>query len=304
MKSPLLVVGSVALDSVITPFGKATEVLGGSATYFSTAASFFTKVRLVGVVGFDFPKRHVAFLRGQGIDLRGLQKMPGHTFRWTGRYEYDFNEAHTIETRLNVFESFRPRIPDEYRDSPFVFLANIDPDLQLEVLQQVRRPRLVAFDTMNYWIERKPMALLRVMKKVNMVIVNETEAREVSRETNLVRAARKILSLGPRIVIIKRGEYGALMVLKGSTFFAPAFPLETVVDPTGAGDTFAGGLMGYLAQTGHVDDTHLRRAIVYGSALASFNVEDFSLGRLKTLKLPEINKRFREFRSLTHFHPV
>ncbi|MBI5643722.1 MAG: sugar kinase [Deltaproteobacteria bacterium] len=300
----ILVVGSVAFDSVETPFGKADDVLGGSATYFSTSASYFTDVRLVAVIGEDFPDIHVAQLKEKGIDLAGLKKVPGKTFRWKGRYDYDLNQAHTLETHLNVFSSFNPEIPESYKDSPFVFLANIDPELQMKVLEQVKRPRLVACDTMNFWIEGKPDALKKLLKNVDLFVINEGEAREFSGQASLVKAAKYILNGGPKTLIIKRGEYGALMFNGKSMFSAPAYPLEDIFDPTGAGDTFAGGLMGYLANTGDLSEENIRKAIVFGSVMASFNVEAFSLERLNVLTLEEIRGRFSEFKRLTHFEDI
>ncbi|MBE7415921.1 MAG: sugar kinase [Deltaproteobacteria bacterium] len=302
--SRILVVGSVAFDSVETPFGKAEEVLGGSATYFSTSASFFAGVNLVAVVGEDFPEAHIKSLSTKGIDLAGLRKVPGKTFRWKGYYGYDLNQAHTLETHLNVFSSFNPEIPAAYTDAPFVFLANIDPELQMKVLEQVKRPKLVACDTMNFWIEGKPEALKELLRKVDLFVINEGEARELSGEASLVKAARVILGYGPRTLIVKRGEYGALMFSGGSVFSAPAYPLEDIFDPTGAGDTFAGGLMGYLANTGDISEKNIRRAIIFGSVMASFNVEAFSLERLEKLTLPEINERFAQFKVLTHFEGI
>lgn len=300
----LLVVGSVAFDSVETPFGKVEEVLGGSATYFSTAASYFTDVRLVAVVGKDFPDKHLRFLKGKGIDIKGMQKAPGKTFRWKGRYDFDLNQAHTLDTQLNVFAAFNPRIPDEYRDTPYVFLANIDPVLQLDVLKQVKKPRLVACDTMNFWIERKPKELKETLKHVDILTINEAEIRELSKESNLVKAAKRVLSFGPDTVIIKQGEYGALMFSDSSVFSAPAYPLESVFDPTGAGDSFAGGFMGYLSRAGRISDRNIRQAIIVGSVMASFDVEDFSLNRMKGLKNREIETRFMEFRKLTRFESL
>lgn len=302
--SRILVVGSVAFDSVETPFGKAEEVLGGSATYFSTSASFFAGVNLVAVVGEDFPEAHIKSLSTKGIDLAGLRKVPGKTFRWKGYYGYDLNQAHTLETHLNVFSSFNPEIPAAYTDAPFVFLANIDPELQMKVLEQVKRPKLVACDTMNFWIEGKPEALKELLRKVDLFVINEGEARELSGEASLVKAAKVILGYGPRTLIVKRGEYGALMFNGGSVFSAPAYPLEDIFDPTGAGDTFAGGLMGYLANTGDISEKNIRRAIIFGSVMASFNVEAFSLERLEKLTLPEINERFAQFKVLTHFEGI
>ncbi|OGP23469.1 MAG: sugar kinase [Deltaproteobacteria bacterium GWB2_55_19] len=300
----ILVVGSVAFDSVETPFGKADEVLGGSATYFSTSASYFTDVKLVAVVGEDFPDEHIAGLKEKGIDLAGLKKVPGKTFRWKGRYDYDLNQAHTLETHLNVFSAFNPEVPESYKDSPFVFLANIDPELQMKVLEQVRKPKLIACDTMNFWIEGKPDALRKLLKNVDLFVINEGEAREFSGHASLVKAAKAILSCGPKTLIIKRGEYGALMFNGGEMFSAPAYPLEEIFDPTGAGDTFAGGLMGYLANTGDLSEENIRKAIIFGSVMASFNVEAFSLNRLKTLTLPEIKARYSEFKRLTHFEDI
>ena len=300
----ILVVGSVAFDSVETPFGKAEEVLGGSATYFSTSASYFSDVRLVAVVGEDFPDEHITKLQGHGVDTAGLQKVPGKTFRWKGRYDYDLNQAHTLETHLNVFSTFKPEIPEDYKTSPFVFLANIDPELQLEVLKQVNKPKFVACDTMNFWIEGKPGALKKLLKHVDLFVINEGEAREFSGEASLVKAAKMILAEGPGVLIIKRGEYGALMFNGTSIFSAPAYPLENIFDPTGAGDSFAGGLMGYLANTGDVSEENLRKAIIFGSVMASFNVEAFSLDRLSSLGKDEIKARFSEFKKLTHFEDL
>ena len=294
----LLVVGSVALDTVQTPFGKAADVLGGSATFFSYAASFFAPVRLVAVVGEDFPKAHLDRLARRGVDLAGLQVTDGATFRWAGEYGYDLNEAKTLDTRLGVFAEFRPTLPDDFRRTPFLFLANIDPELQLDVLRKLDRPRLIALDTMNFWIKGKREALLRVLREVDALVVNDAEARMLTEQPNLVKAARRVLEYGPRIVVIKRGEYGVLMVTDGRFFFVPAFPLESVFDPTGAGDTFAGGFMGALARGGSLDEAALRRAIVYGSVMASFTVEDFSLDRLLRLRDGEIEERYRTFREM------
>ena len=297
----ILVVGSVALDSVETPFGKEDNILGGSATYFSTSASFFTDVNLVAVVGDDFPQEHVDFLGSRDIDLRGLARVSGKTFRWKGKYGYDLNEAQTLETDLNVFADFKPRIPEEYAATDYLFLANIDPELQMEVLNQVARPRIVACDTMNFWISSKQEALKKVLERVDILIINEGEARQLSGEANLVKAARKVLSLGAKTLIIKRGEYGVLMFNGSSIFAVPAYPLEEVFDPTGAGDTFAGGFMGYLANTGDISEDGIRQAIIFGSVMASFNVEDFSLNRLKRLDYREIEERYRAFKAMTHF---
>jgi sugar/nucleoside kinase (ribokinase family) len=297
----ILVVGSVAFDSVETPFGKEENILGGSATYFSTSASFFTDVKLVAVVGDDFPQEHLDFLGSRNIDLRGLSRVSGKTFHWKGKYGYDLNEAQTLETHLNVFADFKPEIPSEYASTDYLFLANIDPELQMEVLNQVATPRIVACDTMNFWISSKPEALKKVLERVDIFIINEGEARQLSGEANLVRAARKIISMGAKTLIIKRGEYGVLMFNGSSIFAAPAYPLEEVFDPTGAGDTFAGGFMGYLANSGDASEKGIRQAIIFGSVMASFNVEDFSLNRLKQLDYSDIEERYRDFKSMTHF---
>ncbi|MHB1399405.1 MAG: PfkB family carbohydrate kinase [Trichloromonadaceae bacterium] len=297
----LLVVGSVAFDSVATPFGQVDEVLGGSGTYFSTAASFFTEVRLVAVVGEDFPAQHRSFLESRKIDLAGLQTAPGATFRWKGKYGFDLNEAQTLETHLNVFSTFKPELPEAYRESDFVFLANIDPELQLDVLKQVRRPQLVACDTMNYWIEGKREALLRTLPYVDILIINEAETRQLAGEPNLLKAARAVLAMGPKTLIVKRGEYGVLLVSEHTIFAAPAFPLESVYDPTGAGDTFAGGFMGYLAATRNLSEASVRKATVFGSVMASFVVEDFSLERMRTLVYEDIVERYRKVKLLTEF---
>ena len=300
----IVVVGTVAFDTVETPFGRGENVLGGSATYFSTSASFFTDVSLVAVVGDDFPEEHVSFLHSRNIDTAGLQRAPGKTFHWTGRYGFDLNEAQTLETQLNVLMDFQPNLPETYRGAEYLFLANIDPDLQMLVLEQVRKPKLVACDTMNFWISSKPEALRKVLQKVDIVVINEGEARQFTGEANLVKAARQIIALGCRRLIVKRGEYGVLMFTAETVFAAPAYPLEKVFDPTGAGDTFAGGFMGYLANTGDLSEEGLRQAIIHGSVMASFNVEDFSLNRMKRLEYPEIHSRFRSFKRLTHFEDI
>lgn len=297
----ILVIGSVAFDSVETPFGRGDDVLGGSATYFSTSASFFTGVQLVAVVGEDFPAEPKDFLLSRGVDLDGLQTRPGKTFRWKGRYGYDLNEAQTLETHLNVFETFHPELPTHYRQAEFVFLANIDPELQLEVLQQVERPRLVACDTMNFWIEGKREALIGTLAHVDILVINEAEVRQLAQEPNLVKAAKMVLAMGPKTLVVKRGEYGVLVFSEHSIFSAPAYPLEEVFDPTGAGDTFAGGFMGYLAATSNLSEATIRKATVFGSVMASFTVEDFSLNRLRTLTWDDIAGRFQRFQALTEF---
>lgn len=297
----ILVVGSVALDSVRTPFGEVEEVLGGSATFFSVAASIFNRVRVMAVVGDDFPGEYLEFLRSRGIDLKGLQVVPGRTFRWRGYYEYDLNEAHTLETQLNVFEDFHPEIPEEYRDSEFVFLANIDPRLQSMVLNQVRAPRLVLCDTMNYWIENEREALLQTISQVDYLLLNDSEARQLAREPNLIAAGRKLLEMGPSRVIIKKGEHGVIMLGEGSFFSLPAYPLESVFDPTGAGDSFGGGFLGSLSREEELSDEVIRKAVVYGSVTASFAVEDFSCRRLSALSPEDIETRYREFMEMTCF---
>jgi sugar/nucleoside kinase (ribokinase family) len=298
---PLLAVGSVALDSLETPFGRRDDVLGGSASYFSVCSSFFGPTRVVAVVGEDFPEEHVALFRSRGIDLAGLVRRPGRTFRWKGRYEFDLNTAHTLDTQLNVFAEFKPELPAHYRDSEYVFLGNIDPDLQRTVLDQIRAPRFVACDTMNFWITSKRESLLRTLKRVDLLFVNDAEARQLAEEHNVVKAARRILSFGPRAVVVKRGEYGALFFSGEEVFAASAVPLPAVFDPTGAGDSFAGGFMGYLARCRREDHATMRRAIVLGSVLASFTVEQFSLDRLRSLTTDEIRGRFSEARQLAHF---
>ncbi len=300
----LLVVGSVAFDTVRTPFGEATEVLGGSATYFSTAASFFTDVDLIAVVGEDFPDEYITFLKSRGIDVSGLERRSGKTFRWQGEYTYQLNEAHTLDTQLNVLESFRPKIPGHYRTPDMLFLGNIDPELQMDVLNQVERPRIVACDTMNFWIHGKREALWKVLETIDVLVINDGEARELGQDFSLVKVAKDVLARGPKYFIVKRGEYGVLMFHEKGVFGAPAFPLEMVKDPTGAGDTFAGGFMGHLSSTGDLSDAGLRRAIILGSVMASFTVEGFSLDRLRSLEYQDIESRFRDFKRLTHFEDL
>lgn len=302
--APILAVGSVAFDSIKTPFGEVSRVVGGAATYFSVAASYFTDVRVVAVVGDDFDASHMRMFEGRRIDLAGLQRVAGETFRWKGEYSDDLNDRETMYTHLNVFQDFRPVIPESYRRSPFVFLGNIHPSLQLEVLDQVQAPRLVAADTMNYWIERTPDELRRVLKRVDALIINDSEARELSGEPNLVKAARRIQAMGPKLLIIKRGEHGVLMTRRDGFFAAPGMPLEEVLDPTGAGDTFAGGFMGYLAGCPAVTDEALARAVIVGSTMASFSVEDFGLERVLRVTHDEIRQRFVEFKRLTHFEEI
>jgi len=301
LAQPVLIVGSIALDTVETRFGRAAEVLGGAATYASIAAAFFAPVRVVGVVGQDFPQRYLGLLTSKGIDLEGVRIEPGRTFRWVGRYDHDLNVAHTIDTQLNVFEHFRPEIPDSYRTTPYLFLANIDPTLQVRVLDQVSKPALTASDTMNFWINGKRAQVIEVLRRSDASLLNDAEIRMLTGAENLVTAARQVLDLGPSCVVIKKGEHGAVMCTKTSYFAAPGYPLEVVKDPTGAGDTFAGGLIGYLAHVGEASDANLRKAIVYGSVLASFTVEGFSVQRLERLTHNEIAERYQHFREIASF---
>jgi sugar/nucleoside kinase (ribokinase family) len=298
----ILVVGSVAFDALETPFGKVDRCIGGSATYFSVAASFFTPVELVAVVGDDFTDEDASVFRGRNINIEGLQRVGGEkTFFWSGEYGYDLNVAKTRDTQLNVFASFTPKLNERQQNTDVLFLANIDPELQLDVLRQTRRPRLVALDTMNYWITSKKQDLERVFREVDLVIINEAEVRQFTNEANLVRGCRSILALGPKTLVVKRGEYGVLMITGDTIFAAPAYPLENVFDPTGAGDTFAGGFLGYLASRKEVHERELRQAIIFGSVLASFTVEKFSLDRLREISLRDVHERYQDFRALTHF---
>jgi sugar/nucleoside kinase (ribokinase family) len=297
----LLVVGSVALDSVETPFGKADDVLGGSANYFAASASHQTPVQLVGVVGSDYPVEKLEALRARGVDLAGLEKADGESFRWRGRYRHDLNSAETLETRLGVFSHFKPKLPASFRSAEFVFLANIDPRLQIDVLAQIERPKLVACDTMNFWIESRRADLLTLLGKVDLITLNDAEARQLTEQANLVHAARWILERGPKTVLIKKGEHGAFMFTKDSIFFAPAYPLESVFDPTGAGDSFAGGFMGWLARTGDLSEANMRRAVIVGSAMGSFVVEGFSITRLLEVTAADIDRRVADFHRLVAF---
>ncbi len=298
----LLVVGSVALDSIETPFGKAENALGGSATYISLCANYFARpVRLVGVVGEDFPKEHVALLDEKMIDTAGLQVIPGgRTFRWGGRYHTDLNTRDTLYTELGVFEHFNPVIPDSWRKIKYVCLGNIDPVLQMRVLRQMEKPRLVVCDTMNLWIEIRRPELMETLALVDVLIVNDSEARMLTGENNLLLAGKKILSFGPRAVIIKKGEHGAILMTESVYFSAPAYPLEKIFDPTGAGDCFAGGFIGWLVRTDDISEENLKRAVLYGSTLASFCVERFSVDGIRELNYIDIADRYREFRNLTH----
>lgn len=297
----LLVVGSVAFDSIETPYGRAEGVLGGSATFFSVAASWFDRVNLVAVVGEDFGKEHLDVFTRRSIDTAGLERASGKTFRWQGEYAGDMNEARTLDTQLNVFQHFAPKIPEKFLGSEYVFLGNIDPVLQLHVRRQLTGARLVACDSMNFWIKGKAEDLKKTLAAVDALVVNDGEARMLTGERNLKRAADSIRRLGPRMVVIKRGEHGATLFADNSTFTVPAYPLEVVRDPTGAGDTFAGGFMGHLARTGDLSEANLRRALVYGSVMASFAVEEFGVDRMLRLGAAEIEKRFREIKELTHF---
>lgn len=298
----ILVVGSVAFDALQTPFGKVDRCIGGSATYFSVAASFFTPVELVAVVGDDFTEEEASVFKGRDINIDGLQRVAGaKTFFWSGEYGYDLNVAKTRDTQLNVFADFQPKLTERQKTADVLFLANIDPELQFDVLKQASRPRLIALDTMNYWITSKHAELERVFREVDLIIINEAEVRQFTNEANLVKACRQILALGPKTLVVKRGEYGVLMITNDVIFAAPAYPLENVFDPTGAGDTFAGGFLGYLASRQEVHDRELRRAIIFGSVLASFTVEKFSLDRLREISLNDVYERYQDFRSLTHF---
>jgi sugar/nucleoside kinase (ribokinase family) len=301
----LLVVGSVAFDAVETPFGKREKMLGGSATHFSIAASFYTDVRVVGVVGGDFTGEEEQVFARRGIDTTDIERIPeGQTFFWRGRYDFDLNTAHTLDTQLNVFADFKPKLSAASKNSRLVFLGNIQPDLQSEVREQVKDAELVALDTMNYWINTVPGSLIEAIKRVNVVIINDAEARQLAEEPNIIKAARKILSWGPRALIIKRGEYGAAMFTPETYFAIPAYPLEAVFDPTGAGDTFAGGFMGYLASQEQMDEAAMRRAMIFGSVMASFNVEEFGTERVQRLTQAEINERFSAFKRMTNFEEI
>jgi|SRR5580704_7243861 sugar/nucleoside kinase (ribokinase family) len=298
----LLVVGSVAFDGIETPHGKVERTLGGAASYFALAASHFTPVRLVGIVGDDFTAKDEAVFRGRRIDMKGLEHAEGKTFFWAGRYSLNMNERTTLATELNVFAAFNPTLPPEYRDSTAIFLANIDPTLQRSVLKQVKgKPKVIGLDTMNYWIERTPAELRETLKHTQILMINDDETRQLTGEHNLLRAAKRVFQMGPKTLVIKRGEHGALMVHKNFMFSVPAYPLEEVHDPTGAGDSFAGGFMGYLAGAGRVTEQTLRSAMVYGSVLGSFTVERFGVERLVKLKRGEITARARQFSKLTSF---
>jgi len=309
----ILVVGSVGLDNVETPSGKRIRTLGGACTYFATAASLYDQVSMVAVVGTDFPPEHIDFLKTRNIDLRGLEIVQGKTFFWAGRYGDDLNVAETLDTQLNVFADFRPSIPEDLRDAEYVFLANIDPDLQIALLQQCRAPRLTVLDSMNYWITSKRDSLARAISMVDVVLFNEAETKLFAAKSNILVAAKQILGMGPKALVIKRGEYGSILVTRGDGaawalgecfFLTPAYPLERVIDPTGAGDTFAAGFMGYLARSDDLSIEALRRAVVHGTVVASFTVEDFSIDRLRTLTTRDIDERYQEFLKLTYFETL
>ncbi|HHE56097.1 MAG TPA: sugar kinase [Caldithrix abyssi] len=297
----LLVVGSIAYDTIETPTTKVEDSLGGSALYFSAAASLFSPVNVVGVVGSDFDASKISFLKKRGVNLDGLYMESGKTFRWGGRYFDDMNRRETLFTYLNVFERFQPVIPEHYKKSEFVFLANIDPELQLDVLNQINNPKLIVLDTMNFWISGKRKELEEVLKVVDIIVLNDEEAKELTGEMGLIKATKAIPAMGPKSVIVKKGEHGAMLYHENEFFFVPAFPLDSVVDPTGAGDSFAGGFMGYLAKTGQIDQATLKKAMVYGSTIASFNVEDFSFNRLENLTMKEIKERVKIFKKMTSF---
>ena len=289
------------MDSIETPFGKKDEILGGSATFFSIAASFFDKVNIIATVGEDFPKKHLKMLKHRNIGIDGITVKRGKTFRWEGRYEYDMNVAHTLATHLNVFRDFSPDIPQNLRNSRVLFLANIDPDLQERVLSQMNKPKLIACDSMNHWITGKKRSLEKFLHKVDIFLLNDSEARQLSGEANLIKAAKSITSCGPKAVVIKKGEHGVLYYSRGSHFLAPAYPLDNVYDPTGAGDTFAGGMIGYLSKAGKIDNASIRKSIIYGSILASFAVEDFSINKLLKISMGDISKRYNELKEMTKF---
>lgn len=300
----ILIVGSIAFDSIKTPFGEVKEVLGGSAIYSSISASFFHAVKIVGVVGEDFTEEYFKLLEKYSIDTTAIEKKGGKTFRWSGEYDYDINCVHTLDLKLNVFSDFHPKIPENFRDIPYLFLANIDPDLQLEVLKQIDKSKLVIADTRDHWIENKNRSLWKIINNIDGLLLNDSEARQLTSTPNLIKAAREVLKEGPKFVVIKKGEHGCLIFDKNNMFFAPGYPLEDIKDPTGAGDCFAGGFLGYIAYTRDFSFENLRRAVVYGSVIASYNVEGFGLERLLKLTEGEILERFNEFKTLTHFEEL
>ena len=301
MTAGLLVVGSIALDSVATPFGETADAPGGSAVFFSAAGAILHPVQVVGVVGSDYPLGALKALEARGVDLAGVEQMPGESFRWKAKYSYDLSSRETLDTRLGVFAQFRPKLPPKFRDARYLFLGNIDPELQLGVLDQVKSPALVACDTMNYWIHSKRDLLLELLRHIDILLVNDSEARELSGDWNIYRAARWILEHGPRRAVIKQGEHGALLVDRDATFKVPAYPLQEVFDPTGAGDAFAGGFMAYLASTGDLSPANLRRAMVYGATMGSFAVEAFGIQGLEHVTAADVRARVRVFKELVHF---
>ncbi len=300
----LAVVGSVALDSIRTPFKSVDRVLGGSCTYFSYSASFFTPVKMVGVVGKDFPAKYLRELKGRGIDTEGVEVAAGKTFSWTGEYKFDMNVRETLKLDLNVFADFSPKVPASYKNSSHLFLANINPGLQLKVLEEINSARIVACDTMDIWIKSDRVKLLQLLKKVDILFLNDSEARELSGEANLIKAAAKIKKFGPGIVIIKKGEHGSVLFSEDWRFVAPAYPLENAIDPTGAGDSFAGGFMGYISTVKKINEEEIKRALVFGTASASFCVEDFSVNRFRKADRSSINRRFKEIRKFTQFKDI
>ena len=298
----LVIVGSVAFDTLETPHGRREKIVGGSGTYCSLAASFFTQPKIVAVVGDDFPEETIELFKSRGIDVRGLEIQPGKTFHWEARYGDDPNQRTTIKTELNVFKDFRPQLPPDYRQADIVFLANIDPDLQEDILSQVQKPKLIAMDTINLWIKTKPLSLLRVLEKVNVYFANDEEIKLLSKEQNLIKAGKKLLERGPTFIVIKKGEHGALVLGKDSVFGILAYPCEKVIDPTGAGDSFAGGFLGYLDKVKAFNkEGEIRKASVYGSVLASFIIEDFGINRFKSLPFKDIENRFFQFKKLVSF---
>ena len=297
----MLIVGTVATDDIVTPFASVEGVLGGSAVYAATAGSLYCPVQIVGVIGADFPETYLDFLKQRQFDLAGLEVQEGKTFHWAGKYHFDMNTRDTLATELNVLATFNPTLPAAYRNTPYVFLANVDPIIQLDALDQMERPALTILDTMNYWIETQREDLTAVIRRTDVVVINDEELRQYTGEHSLLRAAREMLALGPRALIVKKGEHGAALVTSDGYYYAPGYPLEDVVDPTGAGDSFAGGFLGYIAKRGKLSAGELHRALIHGSVVASYTVEDFSVNRLKDVTLQDIQERYREFASFTHF---
>lgn len=297
----MLIVGTVATDDIVTPFASVDGVLGGSAVYAATAGSLYVPVQIVGVIGADFPEAYMQFLKERQFDLAGLEVQAGKTFHWAGKYHLDMNTRDTLATELNVLATFNPTLPQSYRRTPYVFLANVDPVIQLNALDQMEQPALTILDTMNYWIETQRDDLTAVIRRSDLVMINDEELRQYTDEHSLLRAARNVLALGPRALIVKKGEHGAALVTADGYYFAPGYPLDDVVDPTGAGDSFAGGFLGYIAKQRKVTGRELHRALIHGSVVASYTVEDFSVNRLKDVTREDIEKRYREFASFTHF---